>query len=395
VDSSETEKDRKYVTMKILMVSIPNHHFFQWVNQLKDSAHDVIWFDASDGGATVERINWVTQIKGWKLKWDFPMRHTIKQYFPKIYAFIQNYNERDITTVFEKIIQEYQPDIVHSFEMRLAGLPILGVMQKYNSIPFIYSSWGSDLFFYSQLGIPKKAVSSFLERVDYLITDCHRDYSIAFENGYKNIFLGVYPGNGGITIDTTKIKDGVLRDTIVIKGYDDGIGMASKVIKALQLVSLALIQDYNIVVYSADSSIVHQLNSDVFFRHLKLRVINRGAFISNPELLEIMGQSVLHIGNSISDGMPNALLEAMGMGSFPIQSNPGKVSEEVIEHGVNGLLIENPLDIQEIANCIEWAILNPLVRVKAQTHNVDFIQKKCSRVSLKKEIIDVYEKCIL
>ncbi len=381
--------------MKILMVSIPNHHFFQWVDQLKDSGHDVIWFDSSDGGSPVERINWVTQIKGWKLKWDFPLRHTVKHSFPKIYALLQKYNEREITAVFENIIQEYQPDIVHSFEMRLAGLPILGVMQKYNSIPFIYSSWGSDLFFYSQLGIPKKAVSSFLERVDYLITDCHRDYSIAFENGYKNIFLGVYPGNGGITIDTTKIKDGVLRDTIVIKGYDDGIGMASKVVEALALVPLTLIQNYKLLVYSADACIVHQLKDKEYFKSLKVRVINRGAFISNPELLEIMGQSVLHIGNSISDGMPNALLEAMGMGSFPIQSNPGKVSEEVIEHGVNGLLIENPLDIQEIANCIEWAILNPLVRVKAQTHNVDFIQKKCSRVSLKKEIIDVYEKCIL
>ena len=73
--------------MKILMVSIPNHHFFQWVNQLKDSGYEVYWFDASDGGSLVERINWVTQIKGWKLKWDFPLRLTIKQYFPKIYGF--------------------------------------------------------------------------------------------------------------------------------------------------------------------------------------------------------------------------------------------------------------------------------------------------------------------
>jgi hypothetical protein len=60
-------------------------------------------------------------------------------------------------------------------------------------------------------------------------------------------------------------------------------------------------------------------------------VLLKGEFISNSEVLEIMGQSVLHIGNSISDGMPNALLEAMGMGAFPIQSNPGKVSEEVIK----------------------------------------------------------------
>jgi glycosyltransferase involved in cell wall biosynthesis len=381
--------------MKILMVCIPNHHFFQWVDQLKHSGHDVIWFDASDGGATVERINWVTQIKGWKLRWDFPMRHTFKQCFPKIYAYLQKYNERNLTAVFEKIVQEYQPDIVHSFEMRLAGLPILAVMRKHGSIPFIYSSWGSDLFYYPQLGIAKSTVTSFLERVDYLITDCQRDYSIAFKNGYKNAFLGVYPGNGGIAIDTTKINESPLRDTILIKGYDDGIGMASKVIEALLLVPLDLIQNYCIVVYSADSSIVHQLKNTEYFKSLKVRVVNRGAFISNPELLEMMGQSILHIGNSISDGMPNALLEAMGMGAFPIQSNPGKVSEEVIENRVNGLLITTPLDVQEIANCIEWAILNPAVRAKAQTYNIDLIQKKCNRKALKKEIIDMYEKCIL
>jgi hypothetical protein len=237
-------------------------------------------------------------------------------------------------------------------------------------------------------------VSSFLERVNYLITDCQRDYKIAVANGYTNTFLGVYPGNGGIKIDATKIKESQLRDTIIIKGYDDGVGMASKVIEALKLVPLPLIQDYLIVIYSADVSIVNQLNTDVFFKSLNIRVINRGAFISNPELLGIMGQSVLHIGNSISDGMPNALLEAMGMGAFPIQSNPGKVSEEVISDGVNGLLIGDPLDVQKIANSIEWAILNPAVRAKAQIYNVDLIQKKCNRIALKKEIIDMYGECI-
>ncbi|MFV8339772.1 glycosyltransferase family 4 protein [Flavobacterium sp. LB3P21] len=381
--------------MKILMVSIPNHHFFQWVDQLKASGHDVIWFDASDGGATVERINWVTQIKGWKLKWDFPMRHTFKQYFPKIYAYLQKYNERNLTAVFEKIVQEYQPDIVQSFEMRLAGLPVLAVMQKYHSIPFIYSSWGSDLFYYEQLGITQSTVTSFLERVDYLVTDCQRDYNIAVANGFRNAFLGVYPGNGGIAIDTAKIKDCEQRDTLIIKGYDDGVGMASKVIDALELVSIALIQSYNIVVYSADASVVHQLKNKEYFNSLRVRVISRGAFISNPELLAIMGQSVLHIGNSISDGMPNALLEAMGMGAFPIQSNPGKVSEEVIENRVNGLLIKNPLDIQEIANSIEWAILNSEVRAQAQAYNVDLIQKEYNRTILKKKIVALYQQVYL
>jgi glycosyltransferase involved in cell wall biosynthesis len=376
--------------MKILMVSIPNHHFFQWVNQLKDSGYEVYWFDASDGGSLVERINWVTQIKGWKLKWDFPLRLTIKQYFPKIYVYLQKYNERDIKAVFDKIIERHRPDIIHCFEMRLAGLPILRVMQKHNSIPLIYSSWGSDLFYYPQLGIHEKAVSNFLERVDYLITDCHRDYKIAVENGYKNAFLGVYPGNGGIFIDTAKIQDSELRDTITIKGYDDGVGMASRVIEALLLVPLALIQKYNIVVYSADASIVKQLKNTEYFKSLKVRIIKRGTFISNSELLAIMGQSALHIGNSISDGMPNALLEAMGMGAFPIQSNPGRVSEEVISHGVNGFLIEDPLDSKEIANCIVSAIENQELRARAQKFNVDFVNQNYNREYLKQEIVQLY-----
>jgi glycosyltransferase involved in cell wall biosynthesis len=373
------------------MVSIPNHHFFQWVDQLKDCGHDVIWFDASDGGSHVERINWVNQIKGWKLKWNFPKRHSLKQYFPLLYKGIQKYNERDIADVFEKIIQKYQPDIVHSFEMRLAGLPILAVIEKYKYIPFIYSSWGSDVFYYSQLGIAKSQVSNFFERVNYLITDCQRDYRIALENGYKNAFLGVYPGNGGITIDTTRIKDTQKRSTIMIKGYDDGVGMALKVIQALELISISLIKNYSIEVYSADASIIHQLKSATYFKSLKVRIIKRGAFISNSELLEIMGQSVLHIGNSISDGMPNALLEAMGMGAFPIQSNPGQVSEEVIEHGVNGFLISNPSDIQEIAGWIEKALLNNKLREEAQTYNIDFIIKNYNRENLKQDIVQLYK----
>ncbi|WP_051929319.1 glycosyltransferase [Flavobacterium sp. 83] len=166
-------------------------------------------------------------------------------------------------------------------------------------------------------------------------------------------------------------------------------------IEALELVPIALIQNYCLVVYSADASIVNQLKNTEYFKSLRVRVINRGAFISNSELLAIMGQSVLHIGNSISDGMPNALLEAMGMGAFPIQSNPGKVTEEVIENGVNGILIRNPLDAQEIANSIEWAIVNPGVRAQAQKFNIDLIQNKCNRITLKKAIIDMYEKCIL
>lgn len=377
--------------MKILMVAIPNHHFFQWVNQLKDSGYEIYWFDVMDAGNKVERIDWVYQIKGWKLKFNYPFRYLIKNNWPRIYKGIQKYNERKIAAVLTKVIKEIQPDMVHCFEMRLAGLPILEVLEQSPNLKFIYSSWGSDVYFFKELGVPVKQFERFLTRVDYLITDCKRDYEIVKQNGFKNFFLGVYPGNGGLTTEEKYIQATKERNVLIIKGYEDGVGKALKVIEAIELLPLKLVQKLEIIIYGADITTKERVENSAFFASLKVKIYVRGEFMANSNLLQLMGKSVLHIANSTSDGMPNVLLEAMGMGAFPIQSNPGNVSEEVITHGVNGFLIENPLDRGEIANWIEKALENQELREHAQKYNVNFISKNYNRARLKKEIVQLYK----
>ncbi len=71
-----------------------------------------------------------------------------------------------------------------------------------------------------------------------------------------------------------------------------------------------------------------------------------------------MGKSLIYIGNSNSDGIPNTLLEAICMDVFPIQSNPGRVTEEVIVNGENGLLINDCEDVNEIMGKMKQAIVN-------------------------------------
>jgi glycosyltransferase involved in cell wall biosynthesis len=377
--------------MKILMVAIPNHHFFQWVNQLKDAGYEVYWFNIKDAGEIVEKINWVKQIKGWKLKWDFPFRYFVKNKFSLGYKWINKYNERNIAKVFEKKIVEIKPDIIHCFEMKLAGIPILNVLEKYKNISLIYSSWGSDLYFLKENGLNNQEEKQFLDRVNFLITDCKRDYKIAIENGFKNKYLGVFPGNGGITIPENKMVDWQKRNTILIKGYDDGVGKAIKVIEALELLPLSVFQNLEIIIYSADKIVVDTITASKYFESLNVKIFGRNNFISNTDLLQIMEKSILYIGNSISDGMPNSLLEAMGMGAFPIQSNPGNATKEVLSHGVNGFLIHNPLDSLEISNWIKRAIIDENLRESAMRYNIDFIQKKYNRTTLKKEIVQLYQ----
>jgi len=47
--------------------------------------------------------------------------------------------------------------------MKLAGLPIFPVM-KNNSIPWIYSSWGSDVYYYKELGLIQKRGNGLFEK---------------------------------------------------------------------------------------------------------------------------------------------------------------------------------------------------------------------------------------
>ena len=377
--------------MKILMVAIPNHHFFQWVNQLMDSGYEVFWFDISDGGSAVDKISWVKQIKGWKLKYDYPLRHSIKNKLPVIYKYIQKYNEKSIETVFHKLLLDIQPDIVHCFEMKLAGLPILEVMQRKSDLKFCYSSWGSDMYYFTELGVQQHQVKSFLSRVNYLITDCKRDHTIALQSGFKNKFMGVYPGNGGIAIPSELIHSFHERNMILIKGYESFGCKASKIIEALEMLPVTLLHNMEIVIYSADASIIEKVENAAFFASLKVKIYPRTIFITNHDLMELMGKTSIHISNNISDGMPNTLLESMGMGAFPIQSNPGQASEEVISGGVNGYLINDPLDSCGIATLIESAINNQELRAKAQEYNVNFIAKKYNRTHLKNEIVQIYQ----
>ncbi len=377
--------------MKILLVAIPNHHFFQWVNQLENSGFEVAWLDSTDGNGFSNKIKWVTQYNGWKLKWNFPFRSRIKKRFPKLYRFLQQFNERNLASVFEQKLKEFQPDIVHCFEMQLTGFPILAVMEKHLKIPLIYSSWGSDMFYFKEMGFSNNEVKRFLNRVNYLITDCKRDSKIAKENGFKHAFLGVFPGNGGITIPTEAINSTENRNIILIKGYDDGVGKASLVLEAIENLSKVYLDVFKLVIYSADKSLRHQIEQSILLSSLNIAIYPREQFFPNSELLKIMGKSCLHIANSISDGMPNALLEAMGVGAFPIQSNPGKVTEEVITHQKNGFIIENPLDVNQITILIQAALDDELLRKQAQQYNTEFITQNYNRVSLQPKIVKLYK----
>lgn len=375
--------------MRILIVSVFSNHFFNWILQLKNSGHELYWFDVNDATTYVEKIDFIHQTVNWKRKMDYPGRHWIKNNLPYANGIIEKFNQRKFIDVFQKKFDEIQPDVVQSFEMHSACVPILKIMWKNPQIKWIYSAWGNDLFFYQNEPDKLRGTKEVFKRLDYMFADCTRDYHIAEKYGFKGEYLGTYPGGGGYDFKESKpwIEEFKNRKTILIKGYQHKFGRANTILEALLEIKDE-IQNFKIVVFAANEEVLKFLNDSRFKSIKNLKVLGE---IGRGDVLKLMGSSLIYIGNSISDGMPNTLLEAIVVETFPIQSNPGGATAEIIKHGKNGFLIDNPEDIQEIAHLIKAAIKDKNLLRSAVLYNNQFVKPKLEREYIKKQVLEKYK----
>lgn len=372
--------------MKILMVSMPTLHFFRWTNQLKEKGHEVYWFNITDSGGYVDRLDWVDQKYGWLLKYDYPGRTRLKKVWPSMERFLAKYNQNDTALVFEDYLNEVKPDVVHSFALYVSCTPILSVMQKYSSVKWIYSSWGSDLFYFKNIPSYLQDIKQVLPRVDYLFTDCKRDYEIAKKYGFTGSFLGVYPGGGGFKLEPVdKLESPNQRDVILVKGFQGRSGRAITILKAIRQLKDVL-ASCSVIVFGAGDEVVTYSELSKLNTWQNYKVFGK---IKHEAVLDLMRQSKLYIGNSNSDGMPNTMLEALCYGAFPIQSNPGCATEEIITHGVNGLLINDCENEEEIALLIKEALTNPTLLKKAFSLNME-LRTTFKYETIKSEVNQTY-----
>ena len=375
--------------MKILMVSVFSNHFFNWVLQLKESGHEVYWFDVNDANTKVDRIDFVHQTVKWKRKFEYPGRFWLKNNFPSLESIIEGYNQREFINVFKKKFDEIQPDIVHSFEMQTACVPILKIMAAHPSIKWVYSPWGTDLYYYQHEPEKLKGIKAVFNRLDYMFADCTRDFLIAKNHGFKGEYLGTFPGGGGYDLnEANSLVHGFKnRKTILVKGYQNKFGRCINVLEALKGIEDE-IKDFKIIVFAANEEVLKFVENPRFDRMKNLEI--KGT-IGRGEVLELMGKSLIYIGNSISDGMPNTLLEAIIMESFPIQSNPGGATAEIVVHGKNGFLIKNSENSNEIAVLIKKAVQNPRLLKLGIAYNTENIKPKLERNYVKEEVLKRYE----
>jgi glycosyltransferase involved in cell wall biosynthesis len=374
--------------MKILFVSMPSIHTIRWIDNLINANHELYWFDVL-GKGNLDSNAQLTQFVNWKKRKlpYFKGEHFLQKKVPKLYLKIQPYLEVTANEKLAQIINEFKPDLIHSFEMQSCSYPILKTMNMFPSIKWLYSCWGSDLYYYKNKKEHLLKIKAALNRINYLHTDCERDYNTAKELGFNGNHVGVIPGGGGYDLSCFQkySKPFRERNLIIVKGYHHQFGRALNVVKALEEIKEEL-HGLDIVIFGAHEIVQEYITEN----NLPFLVYDRNGLL-HEEVLKLMGGSLIYVGNNISDGIPNTLLEAMVMGAFPIQSNPGGVTEEIISNE-NGLLIENPENILEIKLLIQKAIQNKEMMKSAITNNMLLVFKYLDFEKNQKKIISLYNQ---
>ena len=374
--------------MRILFISMNSIHAQRWIANVDNDHQELYWWNSS----STEKMDLpqnVTQITDWqkrKIKY-IPGEYFLRKKLPWVYDKIEPFLQVTIAEQLENLIQKIQPDVIHSFEMQSCSYPLVEVLNKHKNIPWIYSCWGSDLYYFQNIKSHKLKIQQVLQRVNFLQTDCNRDIAIAKALGFQGTSLEVIPGGGGFNLDAIPNKKLPIneRKIILVKGYENKFGRALNVIKALSELK-EITSNYDVVLFACHPIVIDYVKNNV----LPFTVLSKEG-LSHQEVLELMGKSLIYIGNSISDGIPNTLLEAIVMGAFPIQSNPGGATQEVLSTD-NGLLIENPDSVFEIKALILKALTGAIDLDKAFIFNEKLAKTKLDLDSNKQKINKIYSQ---
>jgi len=393
--------------MRILFVAMANSvHTAGWVSQLADTGWDIHVFDAMEG-SLIPELKDVTAYTFYRPSESFynvKKVHSIlsspQSLVPRGVEFICR-NSKLLSRFFipsridslTRLIKRLKPNILHSLEMQHESYPLLEVRRKLGGkflMPWIYSSWGSDLYLFGDQPKHQAIIKEILSSCSYYIADCQRDVDLAKKLGFKGEVLGVFPGVGGFHIAEMRklIKPGLVsnRRVIALKGYTGWAGRALIALQALQLCA-DMLKDYKVVVYSAEAEVEHVARYVSRATNIPFEVLPRSP---REEIIKLMGSSRIAIGMSITDGTPISMLDAMVMGAFPIQSDTVSTAEW-ITHGENGLLVppENP---EALAVAIRQGLSDDKLVDRAAEKNIKITTERVDRSVIQPRVIAMYEK---
>jgi glycosyltransferase involved in cell wall biosynthesis len=277
-------------------------------------------------------------------------------------------------------------EIQHAGYLTLDSKNLLG-----GKLPtWIVTNWGSDIYLFGRLAEHVGRIKEVLATCDYYSCECQRDVQLAKQMGLKGEVLPVLPNTGGFDLDSVaqfrQPGPTSARRLIILKGYQHWSGRALVGLRAIALCAEEL-KGYRVAVYFANNDV--EIAAELVSQSTGIPV-EIMPYCSHDEMLRYYGRARIYIGLSISDAISTALLEAMVMGAFPIQSCTACADEWIVD-GQTGFIVP-PEDPEPIAAAIRRAVSDDILVDNAAEINSRVARERLDQDVIRPQVIAMYEK---
>jgi glycosyltransferase involved in cell wall biosynthesis len=388
--------------MRILFVAMPTSiHAVRWINQVAGQGWDIHILPSIVSDAVHPEFHGVT------IHHDFWGKITVRNQsaagrrFPFLLKLLRAilrrvarsyYRNKHAVNRLNGVIARIKPDIVHALEFQAAGYLVAEAKKKYaGRFPtWIATNWGSDIYLFGRLPEHASKIRTVLESCDYYSCECLRDVHLAKKYGLKGVAFPVSPNTGGFDFNMVeKLRQPgrpSSRRIIMLKGYQGWAGRALVGLRALERCA-DILQGYTIVMYSVQSDDV-VLAAALFQESTGIPVEILPRETPHRDILLHHGKARISIGVSISDAISTSCLEAMVMGSFPVQSWTSCADEWLVD-GETGILVP-PEDPDIIEQAIRRALTDDAGVDRAAEKNLLVARDRLDQAMLKQTAISMY-----
>ncbi|MHB1377031.1 MAG: glycosyltransferase [Candidatus Humimicrobiaceae bacterium] len=398
--------------MRILIVAMGNSiHLARWVSQINDQGWDIHLFPTESFVAVNPEIknvkihiplfiklivNFYKNRKQKLTPINEPMyiQETISVSIA-IKEILRSIMAKNNYKKLNKLIKKIKPDIIHSMHIQEAGYLTLESKKNFEGkFPkWIVTNWGSDIDLFRNIGAHNEKISEVLSNCDYYSCECERDIEYAKNLGFKGTVLPVLPNSGGIDFNlVNSLKSNIAtskRKIILLKGYQNWSGRALVGLRALERCA-DILSGYIIYIYSSEDFIDVKISANLLTKKTGIKTIILPNSMEHNEILKFHGLSRISIGLSITDAISTSMLEAMVMGSFPIQSKTA-CANEWFKDGKTGILVE-PEDPEDVEKAIRMAISDDSLVDNASKLNYDMLYDRIEKSKIKKIVVNYYRK---
>lgn len=300
-----------------------------------------------------------------------------------------------------RVIEHWRPHIVHSLGLDPASYLYLSARMLLRDVSahrwIVQARGGPDIALHKHSPSICALIKHVLAECDHFIADNDLNFRYAEELGLSprkvcDPPLGVVPGSGGVDISAVRKlavypPSSRARTVIWPKAYE---AISSKAIPVIEAIRLAWDR---IKPCRFELLWLHQSEVHIWFDKMLPAEVKAGCQIHprlpREKVIEMLRDARVMLAPSLTDGVPNSLLEAMAVGTFPIVS-PLETITSVVDNEVNVLFARN-LYPDEIASALVRAMSDNELVDRAAQRNLERVQELADRRRIKDRVVQFYE----